>query len=286
MSRIGFYFRSSDSKYIQRWRCKACKKTVSSATGTACFGQNKRRVNEPLRKLLGMNFTQRAAARFLKINKTTVARKQNFLSIQCLNRQRKYLRNKYKKSLLEVQFDEMESFEHSKMKPLSIALAVCAQTREILDLQVRVMPAKGRLAKKSRAKYGKRADDRADGMKELFANIDEYVAEKAIFTSDKNPKYPRWLRRHSKDWLHKTVKGQRGCIVGQGELKKTRFDPIFSLNHTCAMIRANVSRLIRKTWVTTKKMHCLQEHLYIYMDNHNQKIAENLFKKSTSPLPT
>jgi len=37
---------------------------------------------------------------------------------------------------------------------------------------------------------------------------------------------------------HRTVKGRRGSIAGQGELKKIGFDPLFSLNHTCAMLRA------------------------------------------------
>ena len=57
--------------------------------------------------------------------------------------------------------------------------------------------------------------------------------------------------------------------VGQGELKKTAFDPIFSINHTFAMMRANISRLIRKTWNTTKKVESLINHLHIYVWMHN-----------------
>jgi hypothetical protein len=43
--------------------------------------------------------------------------------------------------------------------------------------------------------------------------------------------------------VHTTVKGRHGCVVGQGELKKIVFDPLFSFNHTAAMARANINRL-------------------------------------------
>ncbi|MEQ1722809.1 MAG: hypothetical protein ABL930_06505, partial [Pseudobdellovibrio sp.] len=55
----------------------------------------------------------------------------------------------------------------------------------------------------------------------------------------------------------------------QGELKKIGFDPLFSLNHTCAMMRAKVSRLIRRTWNTTKKPERLSEHLALAVLHHN-----------------
>ena len=54
-------------------------------------------------------------------------------------------------------------------------------------------------------------------------------------------------------------KGEKAAITGQGELKKKQRDPLFSINHTLAMLRANINRLVRRTWCTTK----------IYMDVHN-----------------
>jgi hypothetical protein len=35
------------------------------------------------------------------------------------------------------------------------------------------------------------------------------------------------------------------------------------------MLRANINRLFRRTWCTTKKMACLEQHVAIYMDFHN-----------------
>ena len=100
-------------------------------------------------------------------------------------------------SLDDIQFDELETFEHTKCKPLSVIIAV----------------------------------DR------------------------------------------KTCKGKRGCVTGQGELKKVGFDPLFSLNHTFAMFRANMNRLFRKTWCTTKVPQGLIDHIDLYIQHHNRVLV-------------
>ncbi len=87
------------------------------------------------------------------------------------------------------------------------------------------------------------------------------------------PHCPKLVKKHLPGRTHKRVKGGRGAITGQGELKKLRFDPIFSLNHTCAMLRANLSRLARKTWSTTKTIQGLIDHLSIYAAYHHRKLT-------------
>jgi hypothetical protein len=88
-------------------------------------------------------------------------------------------------------------------------------------------------------------------------------------TTDENPKYPGWLRSVFPEATHETHKGRRGCRTGQGELKKIGFDPLFGLNHTAAMIRANVNRMFRRTWCTTKRPARLALHLELYVFYHN-----------------
>jgi hypothetical protein len=102
----------------------------------------------------------------------------------------------------------------------------------------------------------------------------EILIQNPTITSDMNPKYPSWIRPHYPEANHITVKGRRGCIVGQGELKKIGFDPIFDLNHTCAMIRANINRLFRRTWCTTKRPDRLELRLYLYAHFHNTVLIQ------------
>lgn len=226
-----------------------------------------------MRKLLCSGVSLRRASYILNIHPVTVARKFKFLAEQARIKQDRYLKKYEKEPLLYLQFDEMESFEHTKMKPLSIALVVSEKGRKILGLKVCEIPAKGLLAAKSRAKYGFRHDGRKQAFKDLFHDIKQYVHIHAVFRSDSNPFYPSWLGSACKSWKHETVKGQRGAVTGQGELKKVIFDPIFSLNHTCAMNRANLNRLFRRTWCTTKKKERLQDHMDLYRDFHNRELT-------------
>jgi len=180
--------------------------------------------------------------------------------------------NARKSPATRIQFDDQETFEHTKCKPLSITLAVEYKTRRILGFEVSKMAANGHLAEISRKKYGKRPDERRAGRKKLFAKLKPLVEPTVLIESDQNPHYPEVVRAHFPNAVHKTHKGQRGSTTGQGELKKIRFDPLFSLNHTCAMTRANINRLFRKTWCTTKKPDRLFAHLCIYADFHNSTL--------------
>ena len=201
---------------------------------------------------------------------TTVKRKLSFLGLQA----RLYnLRNRSQRSIVtNMQFDDLETFEHTKMKPLSVTLAVENRSRFILGFEVSRMPAKGLLAEKSLKKYGKRKDERKASRERLFRRLARQIDEYALIESDSNPHYLETVKDYFPNAKHITLKGQRGANTGQGELKKVYYDPLFSLNHTCAMFRANVNRLFRKTWCTTKKMQPLIDHLEIYTQFHNQRL--------------
>jgi hypothetical protein len=146
-------------------------------------------------------------------------------------------------------------------------------TRKIIAYDVAQMPAKGLLAKLAYQKYGKRADHRRKVLRKLFKELKEVTHESALFESDKNPRYPALLKEHFPLAQHLTTKGQRGCVAGQGELKKIGFDPLFSLNHTAAMFRANINRLFRRTWCTTKRPDRLKDHLALYVQYHNHVLT-------------
>src|SRR5690606_17336230 len=95
-----------------------------------------------------------------------------------------------------VVFDEIETFEHTKCKPLSLALAVEDKTRRILSIQCAQMPAKGRLAAISRKKYGYRADERRQGLDRMFSDLRAISVVEPNFKSDQCPRYPAAVRKH------------------------------------------------------------------------------------------
>jgi hypothetical protein len=217
----------------------------------------------------------RRSSKILRVHYKTIARRARFLAQQARLEHEDFLLEYSKEELkfLNVQFDEMKTSEHTKCKPLSIALAVGQKSRKILGIEVSQIPADGPLAKISVKKYGKRLDERDLGLNRLFLTLGRVVNEQAHFSSDKWQSYRGHVLRHFPKASHDQFESRRAHIAGQGELKKIGFDPLFSINHTCAMIRANVNRLFRRTWCTTKKRERLLDHLMIYVAYHNQALT-------------
>lgn len=266
--KYGSFYRSSDRKTVQRFFCKACAYHFSIATLSLCYLQKKRHLNHKIARLLVAEVSLRECHRIFKVNRKTIVRKSVFMGeiakqkIETLN-----LRRKLKVNVME--FDDMETFEHTKCKPLSITLAVESKTRWILGYEVSQMPAKGLLTKIAMKRYGYREDKRGRGRKNLFSRIKNYVHTNAVIKSDQNPHYPVDVKVFFPESKHIQYKGRDSCVVGQGELKKIGFDPIFSLNHTCATIRARTNRMIRRTWCTTKSPERLSLHLALVVLHHN-----------------
>jgi hypothetical protein len=280
--RRGFYFRASDSRRVQRLVCRSCRRGFSFASLSPCYRQKRRDLNSQVDQLLSSQVSMRRAATLLHTDPKTIARKLLFLAAQKQNRGDAPIRKALGGESVfvdQVFFDEMETSHHTKLKPLSIALAV-SSTRVILGFEVSVMPAKGLLAKISRNKYGPRPDERQQGLQRMLEDIRPFLSEKPTFISDECPRYPIQLRRLYPGSPHQRVKGRRGCVVGQGELKKVGFDPLFSLNHTAAMFRANVNRLARRTWCTTKRIDRLKAHLTLYMSWHNRVLEQRLQRQA------
>jgi transposase-like protein len=272
--RKGTYYRSSDGQHVRRYLCRKCGASFSSGTLLPAYRQKKRKINHPLQLLLASGVSQRRAAILLHVNRKTIVRKFRFLANEARREHARWISGLAGAPLSYVQFDDLETSEHTKCKPLSVALAVEPMSRKILGFQVSQMPAKGRLSRIALKKYGPRPDRRPDGWNALFAGLRPIVTADARWLSDKNPHYKRHLKAHHPLAKHHTTPGRRGCVAGQGELKKIGFDPLFSLNHTCAMLRANLNRLFRRTWSTTKTRQGLIDHLSIYVTYHNCRLTQ------------
>ena len=81
------------------------------------------------------------------------------------------------------------------------------------------------------------------------------------------------IKKHFPKAKYQQFKGQKSSVYAQGELKKVAYDPLFDINHSFAMLRANISRLIRKSWCTTKKRSALNDHLAVYAWVHNSTLT-------------
>lgn len=263
----GHYKRKSDSKLICRFKCKACGKHFSSATFSSCYQQNRRRLNPLIKKLICSGVSMRRIALLFGTSRTTVKRKVEFLASRSRLKHDKWLESQ--DSFHYVQFDDLETFEHTKCKPVTVTIFVDPRKRKILGHGVAPIGAKGKLSHIALKKYGRRENKSREMREELFSILSPHIHKTALIESDMSLFYKEPIKRHFPQATHRAFKGRRGCVTGQGEMKKGGFDPLFKLNQSFAMIRDNLKRLTRKTWCTTKTLKALDDQIALYTEFHN-----------------
>ena len=256
----------ADKSRVQRYYCKDCDFHFSDQTFSFDYRMRQNSQNQVIFRFLCSSSSQRSLSRNLQVNRKVIALRVKRYGEYCKS---KLIEMRQTLDSHLIGFDEMESFEHTKCKPLTMPIAVDMEDRRILSVGVGEIAAKGKLAKISRTKYGIRKCQRSEFLQSMLENIKQCASDQVEFLTDKSPHYPHVLGKYFPDALHIAYKGRKPTVVGQGELKEGGYDPLFNLNHNLAMIRYGVKRLARKTWCTTKKKENLYHFLNIYAYHHN-----------------
>lgn len=160
----------------------------------------------------------RETARIWRLNRKTITRKMLHMGERAQVQLERLNRKRPKSTMIE--FDDLETFEHSKCKPVAVSLAVEYNSRWIIGFQVAQMPAKGLLVAKSLKRYGKRKDERPLARAKLFKRIQKHIRPDVIIKTDENPHYLIDIKRFFPEARHRLYKGRKSSLGGQGELKK------------------------------------------------------------------
>lgn len=265
----GYYYRQISQTYIPRYFCFDCKKHFSTRTQSKTFRQKRPDLNKKILDFINSGVSFRRTARKLNCHYRTVYRKFLTLSTQAQEQHQK------QEFLIdEFQFDEMESIEHTKLKPLSIALAISSDY-QILGAKVGTIPAKGLLAEISRKKYGPRENQSEMIVENLLQNLK--IKSKAngsfLIKSDAKPSYQKLVKKcYPKNthqvFISKKNKEKRREMKYTNQEKRI-FDPLFPLNQRMAKFRDHIKRLTRRSWCTTKIKENLERHIYLYIADNN-----------------
>lgn len=257
---------------IRKYQCKNCSKIFSSRTFKIDYRHKKMDLNQVLIKLLVEGSSLRSASRILGMTYYNTYKKflwlKNFVDLE---------KSKLNLKAEKIQFDEMETIHHTKCKPLSIALVV-NEKYEILEAKVAQMPAKGRLSAFSFQKYGYRRDERSEKLHEIFKSLKMRLKQTPyVIESDARPSYFRIVKKYFPEALYIQY-NQTQRIRHQDrlheKLHKKRFDPLFAVNHKCALLRSHIKRLTRRSWCTTKKVENLQLHLDLFLIAQQMKFKK------------
>ncbi len=267
----GYFLRRDDSRRIQRFKCKICLIRYSKSTHTLEFAQKKRRFNMMIRSNLASGMSMRSCAYNLKLARKTIERKFVYLAKKARINQKELLKKWSKNPLNEIQFDDLISSVHTKLKPISISVVVDPKSFQVLGARAAEIPAFGKISEISRRKYGKRKNRHPKILSELLFDLKSSIASEVNFKTDEHKRYAEIIAGHFPRAKHQTYKGQRASIVGMGELKTRSFDPLFAINHTLACFRGGMNRFFRRTWCTSKTLKHTQDHIDIFVDYYNEK---------------
>jgi len=262
----GTFFVKHNSKSIPRYQCKACGKKFSSHSFSDTKWQKKPELNKEVFNRYHSNECQNDIARNLKVNRKTVVRKIRFLAYKARRIHEEKL-NKGEFKIYQTQFDEMETFEHTRMKPVSIAIAVESywddkeqvyKTGRIIDAIAAPMYYKGRLAPRAQEKYGDREDLSLGARIDVVESVKKSAAKPNVkILTDAKSSYGNLFSNILPECRLESISRKQNS--------GSEYDRMFSLNHTCAELRHRMSRMARKSWVTTKNVDGLQEHLDIFI---------------------
>lgn len=287
-----------DRKFVQRYRCITCKKSfINHERQEKCNKEKLYSTRKEIAELYCMGTSLRDLSKKLKISRTTTMRKLDLISSELEEKFRDYetfnFNSHYeinKTMRPSIVFDEMETYEHTKLKPLSITIAYDAINKKIIDIQVSTFFPKGRfiseLARKPhlREKYQlakrNREDNRTETIKRVLENVKKYLGEnnlKPIFITDGKASYRSLLKEvfqdrafehdviSSKEMMENFVKTSK---YGVGHKKDNIYSKA-SFDALCASMRAKLSRLRRDSFIHTKKVANLQKTLFLFMDYWN-----------------
>ena len=173
----------------------------------------------------------------------------------------------------ELYIDEQLTIEHTKLKPLSILLAV-NENRHIVGVRVAKVKAFGHLADISLKKYGPRPNEVKEKMQDLLKQLASHLeGEVSVIKTDDKKDYRPAIKQHFPRAVHQVFKADEKKEKTREERylnkNKHKRDPLFNVNHICAMLRDNLKRLTRRSWCTTKKPAHLELGLYMFMAKVN-----------------
>jgi len=167
--------------------------------------------------------------------------------------------------------DELETYEHNRrLKPVTVPVLVHKPSHCILHASVGTLPARKPLSPANQKKLekleqveGKRCSESREKVAECFDVLQGVCPTSGPVRvgTDQKRTYRTLLKQRFGDRLeHETT---------HSSMPRTIWNPLFVVNHTFAMLRDGLSRLVRRTWAGSKEREKLEWHLWLYIGWRN-----------------
>ena len=240
----------------QRYQCKKCKKTFTKRNGTLNYRHKKQHLRDKITTLYCEGMSLRAIARALNTTLKTVLK--YFLENSNVSRYKNLKRLEQGDIVTTyVQFDELETFEHTKKRPLGVECSIRAKTGQIISTKVCTIPVKALAVSKYYTQHWNKNINRESAITDMLLETKKALSDEFSTIACDNAKQPVSIA--------KKIFKKENIQVYNSYSQNKRIDLTF------LKMRQDISRLRRKTLATTKKRENLQKHLDLYTDYHNTK---------------
>jgi YD repeat-containing protein len=267
--RRGWYQRACDRRRVQRFQCRECRRYFSEQTFRLDFRLKLPELHLVLLRDFVSKITQRQSARMLGCRRKTIAHRMDLLGRHCRDFHAMMLARAGAAGGVRglFQLDELETYEERRrLQPVTVPVLVETSSAFIVSVATGALPARGSLRpaeKRMKLELEKARGVRRSESKQAVAKVLEQL-ETALpangpvdVSSDSKATYPKLLAQRF---------GARVRHVRMPSNRKTAvFDPLFPVNHTLAMARDALSRLVRQTWAASKRRSWLERHLWIWV---------------------
>jgi hypothetical protein len=170
------------------------------------------------------------------------------------------------------QLDELETFETSRLtRPVTVPVLIERRSYFILMTRTAPMGPRGRLSsenlrrvEKDRLRFGRRVSGSPQAVDACLRLLEAMLAPDCNLhiQTDRKATYRSLIRRR----FH----GRLGSHVRESSRRRRDYSNVlFPINHTLAMLRDGVSRLVRRSWGVSKCRRRLQEHLDLWTAYRN-----------------
>jgi hypothetical protein len=259
---------------VQRYQCKRCKKTFSQQTFRVDRGLHRPSLDRQVFMGLVSKVSQRQMTRDHHCGRGSIARRMKRYGEHCRAFHQLALRKRERALAWEghFQLDELETYETDRrLKPVTVPLLVHMPSRCVLHTAVGMLPARKPLSPRKQKQLERiEAEDGKKRTSESHAKVSEcFEVLKTILPTegpvlvgtDEKPTYGAILKeKFGERLVHQRTHSKE---------PRTFMNPLFLVNHTFAMLRDGLGRLVRRNWGATKERQKLGWHLWLYIGWRN-----------------
>jgi hypothetical protein len=258
---------------VRRFHCHICRRSFSVQTFRVDYRLKRPQLTGPLFDAFVSKVTQRQAARMLVCTRKTVRHRLILLASHSREFQTAALERARVRGGLSGRFqlDELQTFEcDRRLQPVTMPVLIHQQSRFVLHVEAAALPARGSLRKRDlerkrrlEERHGVRRSGSREAVKRCFAVLARARNSSAltVIVTDQAPSYPTVLAE--------TMTGNIVHEQYSGKAPRKTSNPLWPINHTLAMLRDGLSRLVRRTWGASKQRGWFAEHAWIWIAYRN-----------------